>query len=57
MTDKFAILNVTKIIDMVEDARSWMWSDTEQTSFILQELVSILKSADSLDVQLEPVQK
>jgi len=53
MTDKFAILNVTKIIDMVEDARSWMWSDTEQTSFILQELVSILKSADSLEMQIQ----
>jgi len=53
MTDKFAILNVTKIIDMVEDARYKMYSDTEQTSFILQELVSILESADSLEMQIQ----
>ena len=50
--DKYAILNVTKIMDMIEDARYAMWSDTEQTSFILQELVAILETADSLEVQL-----
>jgi len=50
--DKFAILNVTKIIDMVEEARYAMYSDTEQTSFILQELVSILNDADSLETQM-----
>ena len=52
MTDKHAILNVTKMIDMIEDARYALWSDTEQTSFILQELVSILEQSDSLEVQV-----
>ena len=50
--DKFAILNVTKLIDMIEDARYTMYSDTEQTSFILQELVQILEQSDSLELQL-----
>jgi hypothetical protein len=57
MTDKYAILNVTAIINMIEEARYAMWSDTEQTSFILQELVSILNDADSIDMQLGQVQK
>ena len=57
MTDKHAILNVTKIIDMIEDARYAMYSDTEQTSFILNELVDILQKADSLELQLGQVQQ
>ncbi len=52
MTDKFAILNVTNIINMIEDARYAMYSDTEKTSFILQDLVDILEKSDSLEVQI-----
>ena len=47
--DKYAILNVSKIIDMVEEARIAMYSDTEQTAFILEELVSILNGVSALD--------
>jgi hypothetical protein len=57
MTDKYAILNVTKLIDMIEDARIAMYSDTEHTSFILRDLVSILEQSDGLDTILERYSK
>lgn len=47
--DKFAILNVTKIIDMIEEAKQLGYSDSEQLYFILDELLDILRSTDGLE--------
>jgi len=47
--DKFAILNVTKIIDMIEEAKQLGYSDIEQLYFTLDELLDILRSVDGLE--------
>lgn len=50
--EKFAILNATKIIEMLDEAKLALWYDGEQTAFILEELMSILRDADDVNVQL-----
>ncbi|WP_411753336.1 hypothetical protein [Serratia sp. (in: enterobacteria)] len=49
MTDKHAILNVTAIINMLEEAKYVGYSDIEQTYFIINELIDILEKSDSVE--------
>lgn len=45
--DKFGIVNISKVVDMIEEAK-WT-SDSEDKASILNELIDILNKSDEIE--------